>query len=38
MPKSGLADFVGESDEHCLDLTKKLLGYLPTNMNETPLW
>jgi acetyl-CoA carboxylase carboxyltransferase component len=33
---TGLADFVGESDEHCIDLTKKLLGYLPTNMNEIP--
>jgi len=33
---TGLVDFVGESDEHCLDLTKKILGYLPTNINETP--
>lgn len=33
---TGLADCVGETDEECIDLTKKLLGYLPTNINQTP--
>jgi acetyl-CoA carboxylase carboxyltransferase component len=32
---TGMADCVGGTDEDCIDLTKKLLGYLPTNINET---
>lgn len=31
---TGLVDCVGETDEECIDITKELLGYLPTNINE----
>lgn len=33
---SGVAHFMGENEEHCLDLVKKLLGYLPPNSGEKP--
>ena len=34
--KSGVAHFVAESDEDCIDQIKKLLGYLPLNNREKP--
>ena len=34
--KTGQAHFVVESDEECIQLIKKLLGYLPSNSNEDP--
>lgn len=33
---SGVAHFMGESEEHCLDMVKSLLGYLPASNNEKP--
>ncbi|MBF7083340.1 methylmalonyl-CoA carboxyltransferase [Desulfallas sp. Bu1-1] len=33
---SGVAHFMGENEEHCLDMVKQLLGYLPDNNRETP--
>ncbi len=34
--KSGVAHFVAESDEDCIDQIKKLLSYLPLNNREKP--
>ena len=34
--KSGVAHFVAESDEDCIDQIKRLLGYLPLNNREKP--
>jgi acetyl-CoA carboxylase carboxyltransferase component len=33
---TGQAHFVAESDEDCIDIIKKLLGYLPSNSDEPP--
>jgi len=33
---SGVAHFMGENEEHCLDTVKNLLGYLPASNNEKP--
>ncbi|SFR06221.1 acyl-CoA carboxylase subunit beta [Desulfoscipio geothermicus] len=33
---SGVAHFMGEDEEHCLDMVKQLLSYLPLNNNEQP--
>jgi acetyl-CoA carboxylase carboxyltransferase component len=33
---TGTAHFVADSDEECLELIKKLLGYLPSNNGENP--
>jgi len=33
---SGVAHFMGENEEHCLDMVKSLLGYLPASSNEKP--
>lgn len=33
---SGVAHFMGENEEHCLDMVKSLLGYLPSNNGEKP--
>lgn len=33
---SGVAHFMGENEEHCLDMVKQLLGYLPSNNKEKP--
>lgn len=33
---SGVAHFMGEDEEHCLDIVKQLLGYLPSNNSEDP--
>jgi methylmalonyl-CoA decarboxylase subunit alpha len=34
--KTGQAHFVAESDPECIDIIKKLLGYLPSNNDEPP--
>ena len=34
--KSGVAHFAAESDEHALQLTRKLLSYIPSNNLENP--
>lgn len=31
---SGVAHFMGENEEHCLDMVKELLSYLPSNNQE----
>jgi methylmalonyl-CoA decarboxylase subunit alpha len=33
---TGLVDMIGENDEHCMDLGKKFLSYLPTNSSQSP--
>jgi len=33
---SGCCDLVAEDDEHCLNLARRLLGYLPLNNEEEP--
>ncbi|KJS13647.1 MAG: methylmalonyl-CoA carboxyltransferase [Desulfotomaculum sp. BICA1-6] len=33
---SGVAHFMGENEEHCLDTVKNLLGYLPASNTEKP--
>ncbi len=33
---SGVADLTADSDKSCIDLIKKLLGYLPSNCRESP--
>jgi acetyl-CoA carboxylase carboxyltransferase component len=33
---TGQAHFVAESDEECIEIIKKLLSYLPSNMDEMP--
>ncbi len=33
---TGLADCIGETEEDCLDIAKKLLGYLPTHAGVLP--
>ncbi|WP_347490977.1 acyl-CoA carboxylase subunit beta [Desulfoscipio sp. XC116] len=36
---SGVAHFMGEDEEHCLDMVKQLLSYLPSNnLEETPCY
>lgn len=34
--KSGVAHFAAESDEHCLQLTRELLSFVPSNNLENP--
>lgn len=34
--KSGVAHFAAESDEHCLQITRELLSFMPSNNMETP--
>ncbi len=34
--KSGVAHFAADNDEHCLQLTRELLSFLPSNNYETP--
>lgn len=34
--KSGVAHFAAESDEHCLQLTRELLSFIPSNNLENP--
>lgn len=34
--KSGVAHFAAESDEHCLQLTRELLSFIPSNNMENP--
>lgn len=34
--KSGVAHFAAESDEHCLQLTRELLSFVPSNNMENP--
>lgn len=36
MKKSGQVDFLADSDEEAMDLTKKLLGFMPQNCWENP--
>ncbi len=33
---SGVAHFMGENEEQCLDMVKQLLGFLPSNNREKP--
>jgi acetyl-CoA carboxylase carboxyltransferase component len=33
---TGLIDMVAESDEECMDMTRKFLSYLPTNSSQRP--
>ena len=33
---SGVSDLTADDDKHCLDKTRLLLGYLPSNCNEKP--
>ncbi len=33
---SGVSDLTAENDRHCLDQTKELLSFLPSNCNEPP--
>jgi acetyl-CoA carboxylase carboxyltransferase component len=33
---TGLADAVGETEEECMDITKRLLSYLPSHAGECP--
>ena len=34
--KSGVAHFAADNDEHCLQMTRELLSFLPSNNYETP--
>ena len=36
--KSGVAHFAADSEKDALDLTRKLLSYLPANNTEPPPW
>lgn len=35
---TGQADAIAEDDEHCLEIIKEFLSYMPSNCNEEPLY
>ena len=35
---TGQADAIAEDDEHCLEIVKEFLSYIPSNCNEEPLY